>query len=409
MRRITARSIVTATAFALVLTACSGGESTETTQTTAVLASEIETTTTTEAVVVTTSSTTTTIPGGPPIAQSGDKNETVEAIQFVLNCGNYGDLTVDGSFGPATQTAIEAAQTALGRAVTGAPDDETFAELSRACSQSRQIPGDNDGVFTLVGNAGPSDPEIFRIPLLKDSVLSITVVSGMGDVKVISTEGEELMVEGQGTWNIEDGGTYLIEVNSTLEGPSTFSLTVNVTAGEIEVGAWIIAGDGVTYQGTELGLGDDAETVIDNIYDFFGHGVRGAYNEFDTDWYEITDPQNLGLRGIFIEGFAWLFFGPSAGDPTRAETLERIRFEGPSDDADGKPRDEKYATTAEGITVGDTLADLQAAYPSASSGSNADEHYYRISDAGGTLCFYFGSSAPDADDTIDEIATECRS
>ena len=64
--------------------------------------------------------------------------------------------------------------------------------------------------------------------------------------------------------------------------------------------------------------------------------------------------------------------------PDRPETLARVRFEGPSDDADGNPRPDNYVTTAEGITVGDTLADLKVAYGSnVGSGSSSEQAYYR--------------------------------
>ena len=69
-----------------------------------------------------------------------------------------------------------------------------------------------------------------------------------------------------------------------------------------------------------------ADTVLDFVFDTLGHGPRGSYDEFDTGWYVITDPQSLGLRGVFIEGLAFLFFGPHPEDTDRPETLARIRF-----------------------------------------------------------------------------------
>jgi len=118
----------------------------------------------------------------------------------------------------------------------------------------------------------------------------------------------------------------------------------------------------------------------------------------------------MGLRGISIEGFAFLFFGPDPNNPDRPETFVRHRFVGPTVDAAGNPRPDNYATTAEGITVGDTLADLKAAYGSqVTSGSNSDEFYYRLTDSGGELCFYFDTPDEPTDySPISEIASECR-
>ena len=410
MRRIIGRHALVGVALALVVASC-GDDATPTSTTTLPPTDTAATTSTTEAVVAaTTSSTTTTtlLSSGPPLVVEGDNNETVAAFQFLLNCTGYGDLTVDGAFGPATRAAVEAAQAGLGRTVNGTPDEETMADLSRACSETRRLEGGH-GVVTVVGNAAPDDPEIFQISLLSGSTLSANITLGLGHlVTVRGADGAELAVQGQGTWNIDTTQDYSIEVASP-SGPVRFALAVNVTAGVQETGDWILAGDSITYRGTKLALGDDTQTVIDKVIDFLGHGIRGSYLEFDTDWYTISDPQDLGLRGVFIEGFALLFFGPNPSDPARPETFERWRFEGPSDDAAGDPRPDSYATTTEGITVGDTLADLTAAYGgAATAGSNSTEHYYRMNDSGGELCFYFGASAPNDFDVITEIASECR-
>jgi len=412
MRRIIDRPALIGAGLAVVLTACGGDVVTTTLTTTPATTDTAATTSSTEAVVAETTTSTTTDttlpPAGVPLAVQGDNNETVEAVQFLLNCNGYGDLTVDGAFGPLTLAAVEAAQTALGREVGGAADNEMIAELSRSCAESRRLTGE-DGAVTVVGNAAPGDPEMFSISLLSGSTLTITVTLGLGPtVTLRGADGSEVAPESDTTWVIDASQDYTVEVGSNSD-PVTFALAVNVTVGVQETGDWILATDGVTYRGTKLSLGDDAQTVIDKIIEFLGHGIRDAYEEFDTDWYSITDPQDKGLRGIFIEGFAFLFFGPDPNNPDRPETLERIRFEGPSSDADGNPRPDHYATTAEGITVGDTVADLQAAYGDrVTLGNNSDESFYRLTDSGGELCFYFGPDAPTDFSPITEIASECR-
>ena len=408
MRRTIRRPALWVTGLTVVLASCGGSGAPATTTTTAPIATTSSTEATTTSLSTTTSTSTTTPPSGPPLAVEGDRNEIVEAFQFLLNCNDFGDLTLDGVFGPATLAAVEAAQESLGREVNGAPDDETMAELSRSCSESRRLEG--EGVITLVGNAAPEDPEMFSAALLSDSTMAITTTQGTGlTVTVTGADGSEVESQGQSTWAIDTTQDYLIEVASP-SGPVTFSLTVEVTTGVRETGDWILATDGVTYRGTELALGSDAQTVIDQVFEFLGHGVRGAYDEFDTDWYTITDPSDMGLRGIFVEGFAFLFFGPDPNNPDRPETFVRHRFLGPTVDAAGNPRPANYATTAEGITVGDTLADLQAAYGSqVTSGSNSDEFYYRLADSGGELCFYFDTPDEPTDySPISEIASECR-
>jgi peptidoglycan hydrolase-like protein with peptidoglycan-binding domain len=416
MTRTFCRPALVISGLALLLASCSDDASpttsttTEPSETTAAVSSTTiaETTSTTTTTPETSTTTTTTEARSPTLAVQGDSNETVEAIQFLLNCNGHGELVVDGVFGPATLAAVETAQASLGRTVDGRVDDDTMADLSRSCPENRRLEG--EGVLTVVGNTAPEDPEDLSIALLSGSTVAVTVTQGIGvTVNVIGVDGGEVPSEGQSTWQIETTQDYRIRVTSEA-GPVTFTLAVVVTLGELETGDWILATDGVIYRGTKLAHGDDAQTVIDQVFEFLGHGIRGAYDEFDTDWYTITEPAPTALRGIFTEGFAFLFFGPpDPENPDRPETFVRHRFEGPGLDADGNPRPENYATTAEGITVGDTVADLVAVYGDrVSPGSNSREYYYRFTDGGGELCFYVGAEEPTDFSPIIEIASECR-
>jgi peptidoglycan hydrolase-like protein with peptidoglycan-binding domain len=417
MRRISGQPALLISGLALLLASCSSDAAPTTTAATTAPADTSTSTVTTAAPETTTStssttstSTTTTEPASPTLAVQGDENEIVEAVQYLLNCNGFGELTVDGVFGPATLGAVEAAQGDLGLTVDGAVDEDLMDGLSRSCSEDRRIEGED--VVTVVGNAAEDDPEVFAIALLSGSTMAVTVTRGAAglDVTVARADGSEVPSEGQSTWLIDTTDDYRIEVASS-SGTVTFTLAVVVTVEEPDAGDWILATDGVIYKGTKLAHGDDAQTVIDKVFEFLGHGIRGAYDEFDTDWYTITEPSPTGLRGVFTEGFAFLFFGPpDPENPDRPETFVRHRFEGPGLDADGNPRPDDYATTAEGITVGDTLFDLKAAYGSGvRSGSNSEEHYYRFSDSGGELCFYFGPDEPTDFSPIIEIASECRS
>jgi len=399
-------------ALAVVVAGCSGDAApVSTTPTTAVTTTAPTTTvatTTTTTEPPTTTTTTEPAPGfeNRQLATQGDDNETVEAAQFLINCYGIDDLTIDGDFGPATRAAVEAAQASIGQTADGVFDEELLRGLSRACAASRRLSG--GGELTVVGNTGPEDPEVYTVGLLGGSTLGVTVAAGEGVVLTLTgADGSEVPILEDGTWVVESSQDYRLAV-ITDEIPVTFTLTVALTAAA-GGGGWILATNGISYGDTKLSLGDDAGTVIDHVYDFVGHGVRGSYAEFDTGWYAVTDPGDMGLRGVFIEGLAFLFFGPDPNNLGRPETLVRIRFEGPSDDASGEPRPANYVTTTEGVTVGHNLANLKAAYGSrVNPGSNAGEHYYRLSDSGGELCFYFGGSAPTDGSVILEIATECR-
>jgi peptidoglycan hydrolase-like protein with peptidoglycan-binding domain len=401
MPRHSHTAVALAAALALVVAACTGGTAEETTTT----AAPVDTTTTT---LVPPTTTTTLPPGGPPLIRDGDSNETVAAFQWLLTCTGYGNLSADGNYGSATGQAIRTAQTALGKEANGEPDEEVLAALSRACSQPRQIE-DAEEPLTLIGNAAPGDPEIFTIELTFAQTLTVTIDPPDMDVSLRGTDGVPVEPdEATGAFTPGTSGIFEIAVNSFTD-PTTFTMTVAVTdtAAEAE---WIINTRSITYDGNRIELGDNAADVLDQVFEYLGHGVRGQYDEFDSGWYTITEPQPTGIRGVFVGGLAFLFFGPHPADPDAPEILVRIRYEGSLPDAEGNERPPGYVATPLGITVGSTLADLKVAYGSSvNAGSNANEHYYRYTEAGGELCFYFGASAPSDSTEILEIATECRS
>jgi peptidoglycan hydrolase-like protein with peptidoglycan-binding domain len=403
MPRTTRAHALLVVTLALVVASCDGNASeTTTTSVPAAPTSTVPqvTTTTIEA------TTTTTRPPSPVLATEGDENEIVAAIQFLLGCTGYGDLTVDGNFGPATTDAVQAAQTALGFEPDGEPTQDLFALLTDACTQDRPIDVGDDSV-TVVGHTATGAPEEFTTPLMFGSTLIVTVVSGDGvSVAVSDAEGTPVESADGTTFIVTESGDHTIQV-STAGDATMFTLAVEVTS-IAEAGQWIITTDGIAHGATKFTLGTAAGPMIDKIFELLGHGVRSDYGEFDTGW-EAAGQE--GFRGIFIEGIAFLFYGPNEDNPGRPETFGRVRYVGPSFDADGEPRPAGYVQTLSGITVGNTLADLQDTYGGlVKPGSNAAEHYFRYGAADGTeVCFYFGDDEPAASSPIIEISTECRS
>lgn len=181
----------------------------------------------------TTSSTTTTTapptPNGPGLASEGDRNATVEAFQFLINCNGFAQLTVDGAFGPATLSAVEAVQTEYGREVTGSPDDETLALLSRGCSDDRRvtIEAADEGEQIVVGNAAPDDPESYFIRAEEGDRLSVVLVTEAGGatVDVRSAGGAAIGTNGVSAWaaEIPETGDYVIDIGAGT--PTTFAAT----------------------------------------------------------------------------------------------------------------------------------------------------------------------------------------
>ncbi|MDX1691606.1 MAG: peptidoglycan-binding domain-containing protein [Acidimicrobiia bacterium] len=421
MRRQRRRLLLLLTCLLLVIGACNDDDAAPDTtllpeETSTTATTQASTTTETTAPQETTTSsttstssttTTTTIPSTPLIARQGDRGDLVETIQWLLQCTGA-EIAVDGVYGPGTAGAVEAFQADAGLTEDGIAGDNTITELSRACGDVRTLPAGEE--FELFGNVAPDDPSLFSLTLLEGATVEAAVTDGNGvGVRLLDAEGTEIEPDGPGMWTVDASGEYVLEVNAPPVGTVNFQIDLTASIPEPEVGQWVIRTNGISFGDTDFDLGDDAQTVIDGVIEILGHGVRGNLNEFDTGWYEIDDPQPLGLRGLFIENLAFLFFGPYEGGPERAETLERVRYEGPSVDADGNDRPENYVTTAEGITVGDTRVELRAAYgDDVDPGSNDEEFYERFTDSGGELCFYFGADEPEDLSPIVEIATECR-
>lgn len=393
-------------ALTLIAGACGDDDAATTSTTTGTTVAET-TTTMPEATTTTVPETTTTsstLPASPVLARQGDENDTVAAIQFLLDCLGYGDLTIDGEFGAATTTAVKKAQEALGLEATGDPTEDLFAALWRTCTQARTIDPGEDPV-TVIGYADPGAPEVFPIPLIFGSTLTVQVTSGEGVLVLVKTDDGTPLATVDGTsFPVPASGDYTIEVGAEGE-PGMFTLEVGVASGE-GAGDWIITTDGVSYKGTQFPLGTAAGPMITKIFEALGHGVRTDFDEFDTGW---DDPAQPGFRGILIEGMAFLFFGPTPADPGIPETFGRFRYVGPSFDKDGNPRPAGYVQTLSGITVGNTLADLKETYGSnVKPGSDTVGHYYRYASSGKEVCFYFGKTAPTDATQIVEISTQCR-
>lgn len=395
------RPVLMAAAVALAVAACGGDTATTTTAPITTTAATVPVTTTTTTTVETT--TTTTLPEDPVLAREGDTSQTVFALQFLVDCAGYADLIPDGSFGLGTTASVQAAQTALGFEPTGLPTENLFAALSRICLERRTIEVGADPL-DVVGHVTLDDHEEFVIPLLAGSTLTVAPSVGV-NVLVKDPLGNPLASEDGVTFGVLASGNHTIEVGAVGE-PVLFTLRVEVGTGSA-AGDWIITTDGIAYKGAKFTLGTAAGPMIPKIFEFLGHNVRGDYNEFDTGW---NDPDQVGVRGIFIEGLAFLFLGPNTSYPGRAEHFARVRYVGPSFDVNDLPRPTGWVRTLSGITVGNTLAELKTTYGTGvQPGSTGSEHYYRYGAGDGSeVCFYFGKTAPTDASPITEISTECR-
>lgn len=63
-----------------------------------------------------------------PLVRRGDKSHPVPSLQYLLRENGH-TVTVDGDFGPATETAVRAFQQSRGLAVDGIAGPQTFGAL----------------------------------------------------------------------------------------------------------------------------------------------------------------------------------------------------------------------------------------------------------------------------------------
>jgi peptidoglycan hydrolase-like protein with peptidoglycan-binding domain len=65
----------------------------------------------------------------PPTVKSGSKGEAVKGLQNALNTRSSSVITVDGVFGPATESAVKAFQSDAGLAEDGIVGPDTWGAL----------------------------------------------------------------------------------------------------------------------------------------------------------------------------------------------------------------------------------------------------------------------------------------
>lgn len=186
---------------------------------------------TTSSTTTTTTTTTTTMPTGPAFISKGDRGPYVVALQTLLNCAGYGDLTADGVFGDLTAAAVEKAQAAAARQLTGEPDVETFALLARACDREEEITfGGGPGSAIVAGNVATGDVDRFSLQMQAGQVLTLEADPSL-HLRVEAAAGSSVSSQ-DGRLVFESPLTqgYTIIVSATE--PTTYLLEIDLAGGE---------------------------------------------------------------------------------------------------------------------------------------------------------------------------------
>ncbi|OFW65553.1 MAG: hypothetical protein A2Z12_03070 [Actinobacteria bacterium RBG_16_68_21] len=288
----------------LVFAACSGGSG-DTTTTAA---------TTTTAPPTTEATTTTTeppAPNGPPITSLGDNNATAFALQFLMNCAGYGPLEVDGVFGPATEAAVRAMQADIDREESGAPDDQTFALLSRSCTESRRLSLDAGGT-EAVGNVSASDPDTYFVRAEAGQRLAVLIRSDGGGARAAVKGADGAVLATPATARAADIPStqdYVVTVDTDGDATTYSLLVAVVTPGTggvaaAEAGTIVVGGDEEAVSGVCLDTTGDtsyaAETGSGFLVVAVGHPggfaiTRGGVGGWIEFVYRDGSPGYVGF------------------------------------------------------------------------------------------------------------------
>jgi len=334
-------------------------------------------TTTSTPTSTTSSTTTTTMPTGPAIISKGDRGPYVVALQTLLNCAGYGDLTADGVFGDLTAAAVENAQAAAARQLTGEPDAETFALLARACDREEEVPfADGSESAAVAGNVATGDVDRFSLQMQAGRMLTLDAdpsvqlwVEG-ADGGSVSSEDGHLVFETPLTQgytiivSATDPTTYLLEIDvsgaettPTTEAPATTVAPVPFNAADWIGMEW--SGDppgGLQhFDGASDCIGEPSES---ECHDYYGFVVArpGSFTSSGAD-----NP---------IEAMAWLTrsTGVYVDDHVVWEIVDAVVFEAPIGDTvlnDCHPQAEErnlvaYADLVRGTITGAIEWDIGA-------------------------------------------------
>ena len=352
-------------ALCLLAAACNGGAATTTSVTSTSMAPSTTTTTTLGRVELQVNDT--------PFLQEGDRGAYVEALQFYLICTGHERLTadgpaitVDGSFGPITADAVAYYQAELRRIPSGDPDEETFAQMARDCSEERPVAfPDRQGVVAVGGNVTPGDDEILNLEGVQGRVITLVVSEGDIQATLEKADGSRVQQVGLGGgWSgkLASDSEYRLRVTAA----QTVSYALNIQVARprfinLDFGRMRLAADGFGI----LTFGDDAERVIQRLQAILGDPTE------DSGW-ATGDAGGRTCLGS-NRHLSWIIQPADEGDQhpavldvhfgeddTGAQTFAEYAYV--SLDPQAVDAGAMDLSTAAGVTIGRTIAEFVEAY-----------------------------------------------
>lgn len=349
-------------AVALVATACTASSAT---------------TTTTTAPPTTMAPTTTAPPAGDTgfvsdgdvFIPEGTRGPFVEAMQFYLVCAGHqtvGDegpeVTIDGAFGPITGDAVALFQAINGIIPTGEPSESTFALMARSCATARPV-GFEEGATTteVAGHTSPDDPDVLTIAGSAKQLLTLVVLEGDVTVSVTGADGAEVQ-SATTPWEAElpAAQDYLIRVDAP--GGTSYRLSVGLRSSLLvatDFGPMVLEPDGLAVSS----FGDEFENTMAVIELLLGSPL------IDSDW--VADDARCDGTARHVTWIVQAAAGSSDHPAVlvidftqQGATTSFAQYTFRSFDLDALDAVVMQLTTAGGISLGDTFAELSEAHGS---------------------------------------------
>jgi len=337
--------------FVLLAAACGDDETQSTTTTTLPIASTTTTTMAPEAAFT--------------VAEEGQDNPVVRAVQFLLVCNGYQQTVVDGrdetlipdgQYGAITSTVVDRVQRDLGLPRDGTRVDALLYErLASTCDNTRSVYLSETRLSIGAGGYASADlPDSWTFFAQPGQRVTITPLSPPLRMGLYAPDGTELMpvADTQGfTVDVQVAGSHTVRVNS--DEPITYELTVGLPPHY----------SNLVLQSTGLDLvdfGDSPSRVIGIVSAILGQSSN------DTGWNDAGGGCVRWRRVEWGEGELWLYFTDAGTDAADKRTfnsdgVEHFALWQISLTESGGQTIPPLATPS-GLHVGDSAADVEDVY-----------------------------------------------
>lgn len=329
-----------------------------------------------EDTVVATTAATTTVPelaslepNGSPVLSLGDRGEYVAALQWLLVCNGYEQLTedgpvvvVDGAYGPITAAAVSYVQAQMHRIPTGAPDEAVVADLSRRCTADRiiEMPAGSDQI-RVAGWVAPDDDEVLVVTGRSGWTLNAETLEGPVQFAVRDADGATIKEARESApWSVELANDRVLRIRVVASESTPFLMRISMDPPPqvtIDFGSMVLGPTGLEV----VEFGAEPTSVLDVLGSILGDP------DTDTGWESSEECEGFNRHLTYIVQRAE---DGTAHPAVLSIHLSDVGFPDPSFaeyayeslDLESLDTGARSLATAEGLSLGSTATEVSAAY-----------------------------------------------